>query len=65
MKTIVENKAAPIGDDNYLLASRMNLDSAILRRCVSKVLSILRLAMEKNNKRFSAYANTCIGYSTD
>ncbi|KAJ8979368.1 hypothetical protein NQ317_002957 [Molorchus minor] len=27
--------AAPIGDDNYLLASRMNLDSSILRRCVS------------------------------
>ncbi|KAJ8950517.1 hypothetical protein NQ318_015261 [Aromia moschata] len=27
--------AAPIGDDNYLLASRMNLDTSILRRCVS------------------------------
>ncbi|KAF5291026.1 hypothetical protein FQR65_LT11479 [Abscondita terminalis] len=26
------SKAAPIGDDNYLLASRMNLDSALLRR---------------------------------
>ncbi|CAH1105681.1 unnamed protein product [Psylliodes chrysocephalus] len=27
--------AAPIGDDNYLLASRLNVDSSILRRCVS------------------------------
>ncbi|XP_018321069.1 GTPase-activating protein isoform X2 [Agrilus planipennis] len=29
------SKAAPIGDDNYLLASRMNLDSSLLRRCVT------------------------------
>nr|CAI5844234.1 unnamed protein product [Callosobruchus analis] len=27
--------AAPIGDDNYLLASRMNIDTSVLRRCVS------------------------------
>ncbi|CAH0558267.1 unnamed protein product [Brassicogethes aeneus] len=27
--------AAPIGDDNYLLASRMNLDNSILRRCIT------------------------------
>ncbi|XP_072382255.1 GTPase-activating protein [Diabrotica undecimpunctata] len=27
--------AAPIGDDNYLLASRLNVDASILRRCVS------------------------------
>ncbi|KAB0798318.1 hypothetical protein PPYR_09311 [Photinus pyralis] len=26
------SKSAPIGDDNYLLASRMNLDTALLRR---------------------------------
>ncbi|CAH1118062.1 unnamed protein product [Phaedon cochleariae] len=27
--------AAPIGDDNYLLASRLNMDTSILRRCNS------------------------------
>ncbi|KAG5900731.1 hypothetical protein JTB14_038249 [Gonioctena quinquepunctata] len=27
--------AAPIGDDNYLLASRFNVDTSILRRCIS------------------------------
>lgn len=28
-------RAAPIGDDNYLLASRINVDSTMLRRCIS------------------------------
>ncbi|XP_056648624.1 GTPase-activating protein [Diorhabda sublineata] len=27
--------AAPIGDDNYLLASRLNVDPSIIRRCAS------------------------------